>query len=120
MIELDHTQVRKTVQVELECKSTSELLPLTEILGQDRAVKAIKFGLEIKEKGFNIYVAGPPGTGRKTATTNFLSEIAKTMPTPSDWCYVNNFDDPLRPNALRIPAGKGRKFQKDMDKFVEE
>jgi len=120
MIELDHTQVRKTVQVDLECKSTLELLPLTEILGQERAVRAIKFGLEIKEKGFNIYVAGPPGTGRKTATTNFLSEIAKTMPTPPDWCYVNNFDDPLKPNALRIPAGRGRKFQKDMDKFVEE
>lgn len=121
MMELDYSQVRKRVQKDfIECRSTAELLPLTEILGQDRAVRAIKFGLEIKERGFNIYVAGPPGTGRKTATTNFLSEIAKSMPTPPDWCYVNNFEDPLRPNALRIPAGKGRRFQKDMDKFIED
>ncbi|MGQ9679391.1 MAG: AAA family ATPase [Candidatus Bathyarchaeia archaeon] len=120
-MELDYSQVRKRVQEDfIKCRSTAELLPLTEILGQDRAVRAIKFGLEIKERGFNIYVAGPPGTGRKTATTNFLSEIAKSMPTPSDWCYVNNFEDPLRPNALRIPAGKGRRFKKDMDKFIED
>lgn len=121
VIELTHEKARKRIASDfLECRSSADLIPLTEILGQDRAVKALQFGLKIKEKGFNIYVSGQPGTGRKTAITSFLGELAKAMPTPSDWCYVNNFQDSLRPNALRIPPGKGKKFQKDMDEFIGE
>jgi len=104
----------------LQCDSTAELQPLKEIIGQERAMRALKFGLKIRERGFNIYVSGQPGTGRKTATVDFLTELAKTMPVPPDWCYVNNFHDPLTPNALKLPAGKGAKFQKDMEEFVTE
>jgi len=104
----------------ISCKSTAELKPLEQIIGQDRAVRALQFGLKIKERGFNIYVAGQPGTGRKTAIVGFLEEIAKSRPVPSDWCYVNNFDDSNKPNGLRLPAGKGAEFQGDMERFVSE
>ena len=119
--ELSYEQARRRCPDDiLSCESTAELEPLDQILGQDRAVRALQFGLKIKERGFNIYVAGLPGTGRKTAIISFLEEIAKTRPVPSDWCYVNNFDDSLRPNGLRLPAGKGLLFQRDLEWFVIE
>ncbi len=102
-----------------QCKTTFELQPLQEIIGQERAVRALKFGLGIQDKGFNIYVAGYPGTGRTTAVKNFLEVIAKSRPTPSDWCYVNNFSNEYGPKAIKLPSGKGKVFQKDMKEFVE-
>ncbi len=119
--ELDYTQARKICPEDfITCEATSELDPLTEIIGQHRALKALQFGLDIQEEGFNIYVAGLPGTGKKTAIITFLEQKAKTMPIPSDWCYVYNFEDSQKPNALKLPAGKGLKFVKDMEKFVAE
>ena len=119
--ELDYEQTRrKCPQDFITCKATSELNPLTEIIGQDRALKALQFGLDIKEEGFNVYVAGLPGTGKKTAIMTFLEKKAKEMPVPPDYCYVYNFEDSQKPNALRLPPGKGSEFVKDMEKFVEE
>ncbi|KYH39340.1 MAG: ATP-dependent protease [Candidatus Bathyarchaeota archaeon B23] len=99
---------------------TEEIPPTREIIGQARAVRALQFGLRVKRRGFNIYVAGHPGTGRKTAILSFLEELAEGMPTPPDWCYVNNFKDPSRPRALRLPPGKGVAFKRAMEAFVEE
>ena len=104
----------------ITCETTEEMSPLTEIVGQERAVKALNFGLEIDEKGFNIYVAGQPGTGRMTSVRSFIETIAVGKSVPSDWCYVNNFTDPYRPNAIELPPGKGREFQRDMKSFIEE
>jgi lon-related putative ATP-dependent protease len=119
--ELDYTQARRTCPDNfISCNSTLELEPLSEIIGQERAVKALQFGLDIKEEGFNIYVAGLPGTGKKTLIINFLEEKAKDMPVPPDWCYVYNFEDSQKPNVLSLPAGKGSEFVSDMDKFVDE
>jgi lon-related putative ATP-dependent protease len=119
--ELSPSQLRKTCNPDsLQCKSTEELMPLHEIIGQERAVRALKFGLGIKDKGFNIYVAGWPGTGRTTAVKDFVEEIAKTQPVPSDWCYVNNFQDEYTPKAIKLPPGKAKIFQKDMKTFVED
>ncbi len=119
--ELDYTQVRKTCPKDfIQCSTTSELEPRMEIIGQDRAVKALQFGLDIKEEGFNLYVAGMPGTGKKTAIVGFLEQRAKNMPVPSDWCYVYNFEDSQKPNALELPAGMGHEFVGDMERFVEE
>lgn len=105
-------------EVAFSCKSTEELKPLTDIIGQDRAVRALKFGLRIKNKGFNIFISGMPGTGRKTAVENFIRALAKDMPVPDDWVYVNNFQDSSRPSAVRLPAGKGIELKKEMEKFV--
>jgi lon-related putative ATP-dependent protease len=119
--ELSPNELRRICSPDfLQCKSTQDLTPLQEIIGQERAVRALKFGLGIKEKGFNIYVAGYPGTGRTTAVKDFLSESAKTQPVPPDWCYVNNFEDEYVPQAIKLPAGKGKIFQKDMKTFVED
>ena len=119
--ELEYNQARrKCPQDFITCKATSELSPLTEIIGQVRALKALQFGLDIKEEGFNVYVAGLPGTGKKTAIMTFLEKKAKDMPVPPDYCYVYNFEDSQKPNALRLPPGKGSEFVKDMEKFVEE
>ncbi|MCK4472014.1 MAG: AAA family ATPase, partial [Anaerolineae bacterium] len=103
----------------LGCETTEEIEPLETIIGQERAVKALEFGLGIKELGFNIYVAGPPGTGKTTAVQRFLEEVAKDKAVPPDWCYVNDFRDPYRPKALRLPPGRGREFQKDVKNLVE-
>ena len=103
----------------LGCETSEEVEPLETIIGQQRAVRALEFGLGIKETGFNIYVAGPPGTGKTTAVKRFLEEVAKDKPVPPDWCYVNNFRDPYRPKALRLPPGRGREFQQDVKNLVE-
>lgn len=88
------------------------------IIGQKRAVAALKFGLGIQGDGFHIYVSGQRGTGRMTAVKMFLQEIALDQPKPSDWCYVNNFEDSYKPKALTLPPGKGYEFQRDMSEFI--
>ncbi|MCW4021477.1 MAG: AAA family ATPase [Candidatus Bathyarchaeota archaeon] len=104
----------------MKCESTEELLPLEGIIGQDRAIRALRFGLDIKESGFNIYVSGYAGTGRTTAVKEFLEELARMKPVPNDWCYVNNFKNSYEPKAIRLPAGKGKGFQKDMVDLIGE
>jgi lon-related putative ATP-dependent protease len=103
----------------MSCITTKELAPLEEIVGQERAVHALKFGLGIKDKGFNIYVAGYPGSGRTTAVKKFLDNTARTKPVPADWCYVNNFSNQYAPKVMRLSPGKGKEFQKDMKDFIE-
>ena len=104
----------------MPCETTQGLAPLKQIIGQERAVRALKFGLGIKDRGFNIYVAGFPGTGRTTAVKNFVSDLARTGSVPSDWCYVNNFHNQYEPKAIKLPPGKGRHLQDDMATFVSE
>jgi lon-related putative ATP-dependent protease len=101
---------------EFEC--TADIKPLEETVGQERALRAIEFGVEIKSQGYNIYALGPIGTGKTTFIKNYLKDKAEVSPTPDDWCYIYDFNDSYRPNALRLPAGKGCEFQADMDKLL--
>ena len=105
---------------QVECPTTETMKPTEEIIGQDRAQKALRFGLEIQERGFNIYVAGMPGTGRRTAVKKFLNELAKTKPKADDWVYVNNFANQYEPLAIRLPPGMGTRLKADMASFIEE
>ena len=101
--------------------NTTEEFPSCEILiGQERARKAVETGLKIKEKGYNIFVAGPTGTGRRTFVQNILKEVAKNRPRPKDWAYVYNFDDPQFPKVLSLEPGFGREFKKDMGNLIDE
>ncbi|MFZ3066216.1 MAG: ATP-binding protein [Nitrospirota bacterium] len=104
---------------EFKFKTTKELVQWDEIIGQNRAVKAIKFGLGIKSKGYNIYVSGAPGTGKNTIAKAMIEKLSKDMSVPDDWCYVYNFTDTDRPKTISLPSGWGRGFQKDMDEFIE-
>lgn len=99
-------------------ETSQDAPPLEGIIGQDRAVQAIHFGLDIHEKGFNVFVVGVPGTGRTTAMIAFLTEVAQRRPTPLDWCYVNSFHDTYHPRALSLPAGSAKTFQADMQGLV--
>jgi len=117
--ELTYKECRNFCQdVQFKCKSTEELSPLTAIIGQERAARALQFGLRIQDKGFNIFVSGMPGTGRKTAIVNYIEELAKTRQVPYDWCYVNNFHDSSQPNAIPLPPGLGITLKHEMEKFV--
>jgi hypothetical protein len=119
--ELTSDEVRKVCDPEIvTIETTQELSPLEGIIGQKRAVEALQFGLDMLSGGFNVFVAGRPGTGKTTAVKAFLEERAKKQPVPSDWCYVNNFRDPYRPKALMLPAGRGCAFQRDVLSFVEQ
>ncbi len=102
----------------LGSSNSSQIGALKTIIGQERAVRALRFGLGIKEKGFNIYASGRPGTGRTTAIERFIVEVASKEPAPFDWCYVNNFHDAAQPNVLKLPGGQARKFQADMETFI--
>jgi len=100
-------------------EDTSELEPLSETIGQARAVEALEFGLQMKSAGFNIYVSGPLGTGKGTLVRQMVKRMAEIGTAPPDWCYVNNFQDPSRPQCLSFPAGQGCAFKREMAAFVE-
>ncbi len=101
-------------------KNTAELEPLEELIGQDRAVEAVEFGIGIRRDGYNLFAAGPAGTGKHTLIAEFLQRQAKSEPVPDDWCYVYNFEDPRRPKALRLPAGRARPLAADMQRLIED
>ena len=77
--------------------TTKEIEPNDGLIGQDRAEKALKFGLAVKSKGYNIYVSGIPGSGKSTFAKKFAEEIAANEPKPDDMCYAYNFDNPKKP-----------------------
>ncbi|MHA2149684.1 MAG: Lon protease family protein [Candidatus Thorarchaeota archaeon] len=104
---------------EFACRTSSELFPLDNIVGQKRAIEALRFGLMIEDKGFNVYVAGIPGTGRTTAVSKFVHELATRGSNASDWCYVTNFDDQYHPRALELPSSKGWQLVLHMESFIE-
>ncbi|KPJ67458.1 MAG: hypothetical protein AMJ43_04165 [Coxiella sp. DG_40] len=105
---------------EFDFTSTKNLSQLEEFIGQDRALNALSFGIEIKDHGYHIYALGPVGTGKTTIVRKFLEKDAKNKPVPNDWLYINNFEDQDKPRTLCLPAGKGREFKDDMDQMVVE
>lgn len=99
---------------------TTERLPPPEgFIGQKRAVSAIRFGLRMRSHGYNLFLAGPPGTGKTSLIRAMLEDIARDRPVPGDICLVQNFRDPDRPRALYLPAGMGRQLKRDMEGLVE-
>lgn len=102
----------------LDFESTAELPDLEGMLGQERALRAIDFGLNMSESGFNIYISGETGTGRASAIRCLLETRAAGEPPPSDWCYVFDFAAPDRPLALELPAGSGNELEREMREFL--
>ncbi|MCT4607416.1 MAG: AAA family ATPase [Marinisporobacter sp.] len=119
--ELSYKQLKKIYNPNhFHFQSTEELKPIDGIIGQDRASKAMEFGLRVKNSKYNIFVVGIKGTGKKSYTKKTVEKNAKTENIPDDWCYVHNFNDPSRPIALNIPPGMGKIFCEDMDELVNE
>jgi lon-related putative ATP-dependent protease len=100
-------------------KNTSEIKPLDTVIGQERAVRAIDFGLNMQDSGYNIFVTGPASTGKSTIVRDLVAKHAKNLPTPDDLCLVNNFKDEFRPRAIAVSPGKAIQFRKKMNRAVE-
>ncbi len=102
----------------LPCKSTKELPPIDEIVGQERAQKAVEFAMSIKEKGYNIYAIGRNGLGKRTMIMRYLSRHKHETDNLFDWCYVANFEDIRTPRVLKLPRGVGNAFRQDVEKLM--
>jgi lon-related putative ATP-dependent protease len=99
---------------------TDDLEDLAGVIGQARAVEAVRFGIGISRQGYNLFALGPEGTAKYAIVRRYLERQAAAQPPPSDWCYVNNFAEAHKPRALRLPAGGGSRFRRDMERLVEE
>jgi len=104
----------------LKFKSTLELDDLSETIGQNRALQAIEFGVGIKKDGYNLFVLGPPGTGKYSTVRSYLQTIANKQNTPHDWIYVFNFEQNHKPLTIKLPAGKGICLKNDMAQLMED
>ena len=99
--------------------TTAELEERLSALGQDRALSAVEIGINIKSKGYNLFCLGPEGTGKTSLVKRVLEREAKKRPTPDDWAYVYNFEEPYRPHAIHFAPGTASEFAKDVDDLVE-
>ncbi|MGB4412389.1 MAG: ATP-binding protein [Atribacterales bacterium] len=106
-----------------EC--TDELEELEGFLGQERALSSIEFGLRMEKSGYNLFVVGPTGTGRASAVKNRIERLVKEKkekgitPEINDWCYIFNFDDPDRPQVLKLPRGEGKVLSRLVDELLK-
>ncbi len=99
--------------------STEDLEPFRGVLGQERAVEALQFGVAMPRPGYNVFVMGEPGTGRFSFVKRYLKAEAKRLQTPADWVYVNHFDEPREPRALELPAGTASAFMADINGLID-
>jgi lon-related putative ATP-dependent protease len=104
----------------LAFKTTAELEPLPDILGQERAQEAIEFGVGMPFEGFNLYVMGSTGLGRHALIENTLRKQAADSPPPVDWCYVANFHNPNSPGVLEVPPGVGTQLRLHMQQLIDD
>ncbi|MEZ5850693.1 MAG: ATP-binding protein [Hyphomicrobiaceae bacterium] len=115
------SELRRTVDpATLGFASTAELEPISGLIGQDRALKAIQFGTNIKAHDFNLFVLGPPASGKRTAVKQYLDLKAREAAPPADWVYVNNFENPNQPRAIKLPPGRARPLAKSMIAAIDE
>ena len=119
--ELSYKDLKKSCDPKLlDFKDTSELTGVESGIGQDRGINALKFGVNIDVKGYNIYLEGPSGVGKTMYSYNYLKQISKKKKVPSDWCYIYNFENPNEPIAVDLPAGEGKEFKESMDIFIRD
>ena len=102
----------------LPFRTTDDLEPLKDIVGQNRGVEAFKFGIGISKRGYNVFVTGMAGTGRLSTAIKLLEEVSSKGQAPDDLCYVNNFKDPEFPILFHFKPGNGSTFKKDIAQLV--
>jgi lon-related putative ATP-dependent protease len=104
---------------DLPFETTTEIEELTRYIGQDRALEALEFGISMRHRGFNLFVVGPEGSGRHSVVQSFINRQANDEPSPTDWCYVFNFDHPHKPLALKFPSKQGPVFKQEMNELID-
>ena len=124
---MKHKTALKPEQLYKACKldalsftSSDELDDIEITIGQERAIDSIRFGIQIQARGYNIFALAPAGTGKLTTIRQLVEQHAEQQPVPSDWCYVNNFSHPAKPQVIKLPPGKGRRFKEDMEQLIDE
>lgn len=105
---------------QLDFETTAELDELAEVIGQARAMEALHFGVAVQREGYNLYALGPSGVGKHSVVRGYLDRRAAAAQPPADWCYVNNFDQPHKPRAIRLPPGRGHVLRREMERLVED
>lgn len=117
---LSPDQLRHRIDESIFQFETTEHLPeLSGIVGQERGTSVMKFGLNVHQAGYNLYVAGIAGTGKTSFTESVIREFAKEETILYDWCYVHNFENVYKPKVIQLPVGSGREFQRKMKQLVE-
>ena len=102
----------------LKFDTTEEVEPFNGIIGQERALEAIKSAMQIPQKGFNLYISGTLGIGKTSYALSVVNSLSEKMPVPKDYCYINNFENPNEPVAVSLEAGEGMEFKQDMNRFI--
>jgi lon-related putative ATP-dependent protease len=105
---------------DLDFMTTDDLTPLPSLIGQERAVEAVEFGIAMRRPGFNVFAFGPAGSGKQSLVQQLLERRAKSEPTPPDWCYVNNFEDARRPRRLMLPTGRAIPLREAVKRLIAE
>jgi lon-related putative ATP-dependent protease len=103
-----------------EFETTADLPDVAGLVGQDRALDAIQFGTAMDKAGYNMFVLGAPGAGKRTAVTRFLQSSIDQKPVPADWAYVNNFTNPNKPLALSAGAGRAEVLRTGVSALIED
>lgn len=101
-------------------ETTGELEELSDIIGQPRAVDAVRFGIGIRREGYNLFALGPAGSGKRWLVQRYAEQQAAAEPKPPDWCYINNFQQGDRPHRLCLPTGRGVELQRDMEQLIDD
>ncbi|MCL2915894.1 AAA family ATPase [Shewanella corallii] len=120
---LSSKQVYRATQLQTphcDCQTTDDLVPLDDIIGQQRARQAVEFAMSIKDKGYNIYAIGENGLGKRTMMLRYLNTHPANDKQRQDWCYVANFDDSRQPKVLSLPAGSASGFKKSIENLMKK
>lgn len=107
-------------QAEFNFTTTNDIPDFEGMVGQERAIEALSFAVEIDRPGYNMYLMGSTGLGKHTLLKRFLDKASAEQSPADDWCYVFNFYDPQKPKAISLPAGQGRQFRDDMRQLVQD
>lgn len=117
---LDTQQLHRACDPEqFTFRTTAELADLTDIIGQARAMDAVRFGSDIRREGYNLFVLGSSGMGKHSLVQQLLESRASREAEPADWCYLNNFAQPHKPKTLKLPCGKGEALRQHMERLVD-
>src|SRR5436305_66374 len=118
-VDPDHLR-RQVDPADLPFESTAEVEPLVGTIGQPRALEAIDFGLEVPTAGYNLFLTGPPGSGRMSTVLDMLRRVAAERAAPHDWIYVHDFARPGQPRGVRLPAAPSRRLERAVRRLPED